>query len=355
LTWPPTRLAALSRPLALAAAVALVVLVAWSLPSGAAARRMFAAAPSGGGDLVLYARVAARVHAGESYYAAAAEELVRGGYPTRELSPWRLPLLSWLIGTLPDPRLAQALLLALIALASALAWSRVRAELGAVPAVLQLLLYVGIFAVAVGELFYASELWAGALIALSLECYARGWRKRACAAGAAALAVRELALLYALVCLGLALVERRRREVAAWLGVLALFGAYYYAHALAVAAHRLPGGLSAGSWLQLGGLAFVLVTCQVNAWLLGLPSVASALFFTLGVVGLVGWPGQFGRRAALTVAAYAGCFLFVGKNFNFYWGFLYQPILTQGVVRAPAALRDLITACRAAGSSTTAA
>src|SRR5271166_3853442 len=64
------------------------------------------------GDVFLYMSEIKRVHAGENYYHAAAEELVAQGYPTASCFNWRTPLPVWLIGKLPDPLLGRLILVA---------------------------------------------------------------------------------------------------------------------------------------------------------------------------------------------------------------------------------------------------
>jgi hypothetical protein len=72
--------------------------------------------PQGEGDTGLYRAEISRIHAGEGYYRAAAEELVARGYPTQSVFNWRTPLPVWALGKLPDPGLGKAILI-LLALA----------------------------------------------------------------------------------------------------------------------------------------------------------------------------------------------------------------------------------------------
>ncbi|MDP8914422.1 MAG: hypothetical protein M3N39_12720, partial [Pseudomonadota bacterium] len=51
-------------------------------------------------DLALYQAIAARVGAGENYYAAAVTEQRARDYPLRPIFTVRLPTLAWMVGTL---------------------------------------------------------------------------------------------------------------------------------------------------------------------------------------------------------------------------------------------------------------
>jgi len=56
------------------------------LASGSAHKR-----EPGEGDVALYRAEIERIHAGESYYQVAGDELRRRGYPTRSVFNWRIP------------------------------------------------------------------------------------------------------------------------------------------------------------------------------------------------------------------------------------------------------------------------
>jgi len=44
---------------------------------------------------------------------------------------------------------------------------------------------------------------------------------------------------------------------------------------------------------------------------------------------------------ALTLMSYLLLFAFVGKSYNEYWGAIYTPLMSVGLVFVPTALRDL--------------
>jgi hypothetical protein len=304
-----------------------------------------AGAAQGGKDLELYRHIVERVHGGESYYDAAGAELRAGGYPTGSVFNWRPPTYAWFLGSLPDPAWGQVLFV-LAALATLLlAYGVLEPAVGTWPAVIGILLLSGPFLWGIdGDAFLVQELWAGLLIALSDCAYARGqWRLGFCVA-VFALFFRELCFPYCLIAAYFARRQSRPREFTLWLIAFVLYALSYACHALAVLRHITPSDRLPESWLQLGGIPFVLATCRMNVYLFSLPSWVSALYLPLSLLGLAGWRGGMGPRLALSAAAYVAAFTIVGQPFNEYWGLLYAPLLPFGFVLVPAALRDLFTA-----------
>jgi hypothetical protein len=300
------------------------------------------------GDAAFYAAVVRRVRAGDNYYDAVAEELVRRGYPPHSVLNWRTPLYAWLNGTPVGPVGGRLLLLVGVLATAFLAHEAVRQTGGTARARAAVLLLVGPFAwCAFPDISLFTELWAGMLIALSLCAGAVGRVRLAVLAGVGALFFRELALPYCLIALVQAGRQRRWSEVAAWLAGLTAYAVFFTCHALA-AARRLPHSdvLHAASWLQYGGTAFVLLTTQINYFLLVLlPPWAAAIYLPLGLLGLAAWRSAAGVRAFWTVLAFVAAFTWIGfKPHNAYWGLLFAPLLALGLVWAPAALRDLIYA-----------
>jgi hypothetical protein len=104
-----------------------------------------------------------------------------------------------------------------------------------------------------------------------------------------------------------------------------------------------------GSWLQLGGLPFVLSLCQMSAFLLLLPQWVTALYFTAALLGLAGWNSAMGQRIALVTSAYLALFAAVGHPFNQYWGALFAPLLCFGVARLPATWAGLYRTAELSG------
>ena len=196
-----------------------------------------------------------------------------------------------------------------------------------------------------GDLFVMPVLWAGVLIALSITCYGLNRPAVGVGLGLAAVFVRELALPYCLLAVGLAWRSGQRRELRWWLLGLAAWGAFYAAHCLRVAELIQPGDRAhAHGWVQFGGAAFVLATVQINAYLLLLPQWVAALCFAAAMCGFAGWSTPLGLRCGLTVCLYVITLGAVGQEFNQYWGALVAPLWCFGLARFPASLRDLWTA-----------
>jgi hypothetical protein len=191
------------------------------------------------------------------------------------------------------------------------------------------------------------ELWAAVFITFSLCAYGRDRPLQGVLWGVTALFFRDLAGLYCLVMGLMALATRRWREVLAWFAGLAAYAVFFAWHAANVLpligaddiAHR-------GSWLQLGGLPFVLSTCQMNVFLLLSPQWITAIYLAMALVGLAGWQSAIGQRIGIALCAYLGLLAAVGHPFNQYWGSLFAPLLCFGVARFPATIAAL---CSRAG------
>ena len=351
LPWP--------RLQAWAIAVAAVFLIAWYLVAlywpGATST---GAVAEGGKDLEAYRHIVERVHRGEDYYLAAGEVLRAGGYATSSVFNWRPPIYAWLLAAFPKPEWGQVLLglLALLALGLAYASDRAGGSVGR--ALLLLLAMLGAFLWCVdGDAFFAQELWAGVLIAVSVGFFALAdamgceaeprvhqvVRAAGIAAGLAALCLRELALLYVLVAILVACRERRWREVLVWCLGVASYAVFWAWHAWQVQEH-LNGHefAEASGWIQFGGPAFVIHTSQMNVWLFNLPAWVAALYLVAALVGLASWRGPQGLLVGGTVVLYLAAYLIVGKPFNAYWGLLYVALLPFGLVRAPQGFRMLL-------------
>jgi hypothetical protein len=306
----------------------------------------------GPGDVELYRAEVERMQAGEGYYQAAAAELHERGYPTRSIFNWRTPLPMWLIGHVPRPVWGKVLLglLALMLLRTAFE-ALMRDEPAALArhAACIVLLSCPLVCCVLDDLFVMPVLWAGVLMALSLVCYGSDRSAWGVGFGVAALFMRELALPYCLLAMGMAWWNGRRRELLLWAVGLAAWTLFFEVHALRVLALIQPGDRAhTQGWLQLGGAAFVLSTVQLNAYLLLCPQWVAALWFVAAMCGFAGWNTPLGRRVGGTACLYVVAFGLVGQQFNQYWGALVAPLWCFGVARLPASLRDL---CRAVGGS----
>jgi hypothetical protein len=195
----------------------------------------------------------------------------------------------------------------------------------------------------VGDAAYTHELWAGLLISLSASLVGLGRHRLAPLPGIAALAFRELALPYCLCAAALAWWRGRRVSGLIWLAGLAACGAFYWWHTKQVRRFVTPAewaqsdGLS--PWLACGGLEFVLRTARMNMLLMLLPGTVAYLVLVLAVLGLAAMRGDAGWLLLAIVLAYVTAFLFVGQDFNGYWGAIYTPLLPVGLAYARAAFR----------------
>lgn len=304
----------------------------------------FADAPDRGpGDLALYRAVIQRVSAGESYYQASNVELRERGYPTRSLFNWRTPLPMVLLGHLPLPLCGRVLLGMLALLAVYFSFTLLEREANVWQGVGCGLLMIGaLLPCVLDDLYVAPELWAAVFMTLSLCAYDRQRPLLGVALGMLALFFRDLAGLYCLMMGLMALWQLRWRELAAWFSGLLAYAIYFSWHAAHVWPLIGPGDLAhRESWLQLGGLPFVISLCQMNIWLLLSPQWLAAVAFTLALLGLAGWNSATGQRIGLVLCAYLALFAAVGHPFNQYWGSLVAPLLCFGIARAPATLAEL--------------
>lgn len=310
-------------------------------------RSGFADGPARGpGDVALYRAEIDRVHEGESYYVAAANELRSRGYPTRSVFNWRTPLPVWLVGKLPEIALGKAVLGAVAIGLLLLAFSLMVEEGGSRQALLASFLLAGaLLPVVIGDLFVMTELWSGVFLALSAVAYGRDRRQLAVVSGLAALFLRELAAPYCLLCVMLALRQRQTKELLAWYVGFAAYGIFYAAHlAQVLPLIRTDDIAHADGWVRFGGAGFVISTAQMNVWLLLLPQWVTAIYLAASLLGFAGWNTPAGQRIGLTVAIYLIAFSIVGQPINQYWGSMIAPLLCLGAARFPATLRGLLLA-----------
>jgi len=299
----------------------------------------------GEGDIALYRAKLERINAGQDYYEAAGAEMRVRGYPTRSVFNWRIPLHFWLIGWMPKVQFGKALLGALALALMLVAFEALAREdvnrIGR-PVACILLLTGPLIPCILGNLFVMPVLWAGVLIALSICAY--GLRRPGWGVGFGLLAIfiRELAMPYCLVAVGLAWWHKRRGELAAWTVGLVVWAVYFGLHWLQVTDLIMPGDRAhRESWVQFGGAAQVISNAQMNAYLLLLPQWVTGLYFVAAMFGFAGWHTPLGLRAGLTACLFVAAFGIAGQELHQYWGSLIAPLLCFGVVRFPASLCDL--------------
>ena len=299
-----------------------------------------------GEDYKNYQSIIERIRSGESYYQAAHQELSNRGYPVESVFNWRLPWLGWLLGHMPNDRMGQTLAILLSSVAvlfwihfAIKEWPLIQVAAGGLLAS-GLTIYASL-----QEIYTMHELWAGALIFISLFAYGNGWKKLSWLSGTLALFIRELALPFVVVMFLKALYERQRQEVMAWgAGMLAFLGMFFI-HAVETRNYMTSDNiLRVQHWADFNGWAFVLATLHTHPFLILLPSWITSVLVPLALLGLLAWRGPLGERLGLVVTVYMFLFLFVGKNFNAYWGFIYFGLLTLGLLRTHEAIISLIVA-----------
>ena len=301
----------------------------------------------GGEDLRCYRSIVDRIRSGEGYYQAAYGELLSRGYPTGSIFNWRTPLLGWAFGHLPDLRIAQALAI-LLSLFSLWLWiniSSIELSFGKVAAGSILLLGAPIYGF-LPDIYLAHEFWAGTLISVSIFTYVKGWRWLAMASGILSLLIRELAFPFVTVMLLLSFHERKYREASIWAIGLVAFLILMVCHVLNIKEFFMNGNIyTVTHWITLNGWKFVLDTAKMHPYIFLLPAWLISILVPLILLGMSGWSGPLGSRISLTVGIYIISFLFVGMEFNRYWGVLYVNLLPLGVLYAPTVIRQLF--CRA--------
>ena len=300
-------------------------------------------------DLVLYRAIAARVAAGENYYAAATAEQRAEGYPLRPFVTVRPPTLATVQATL-GPIGSRLLLCGL----AGLTWVAFRRRVGATLAAggivtgASALSVAGLLPLLNAALPYWHDAWAGALILLSIALRSRERWTLAVLAGLLAVAMRELALPYLGAMAVIALAEGNRREAGAWAAAILASAVMIAAHAGMVGAYVTDLDRASPGWGAAGGWTFILSMVLNSTVMVLAPAWAVALVVPLCLLGWAAWPGPLGARGALVLGGYACAFLVIGRADNTYWGMMLGPLLLPGLAFVPGALRDLVAAARPA-------
>jgi len=302
-----------------------------------------AAVTEGESDVSLHSAVVGRLERGESYYDVTGDELRRRGYPSRSVFNWRSPLLFSAVAL--APRVARVVLIALGVVLLVLTVKQLApepsivvlggaiAQAGALPITL------------VPGAVLLHEVWTGVFIALSVCLYLRQRPAAGAAVGALALFVRELAAPYCVVAAVLAFRARRWREVVVWAAALVGYVVYFATHVQQVLAHRRPDDIShLDSWVQWGGLPFILSTLRWNGWLAVLPLWVAAIVFVVLVAGI--FENGRSEHLRLCVGVYLLLFAAAGHTFNNYWGviplFTYPLLFGYALRHVSSLFRDAV-------------
>jgi hypothetical protein len=343
------RFAGVSRPVAAAVLGLLALLMIWGAASDVGRDHVAVAKPSSAhfdglvGDHALYARIAQRVDAGESYYAAAAAEHRAGDYPLRPFMTVRLPTLAYIVAALGERK--AMLLVLVIGGAAILAWyRRLRTEpaLSRYAAVGALFVAANLTQLAAREWLFIHEVAAGVLLALALALYrpARPWRTMAVVA--AALAIRETILPVAMLFGLFALIDRDWRAVAGWLAIGLCFAAGLGAHVAALAAVTTPADAASQGWNGQGGWIAYLSFVQASSLLRFFAGWVGALLVPLALLGWAACRSRLGLAVLLIQLGYAALLMLFARPANFYWAMLVTPTLFIGLAFAPTALIELV-------------
>lgn len=298
----------------------------------------------GDGDLALYARIAARVSAGENYYTAALDEQRHAAYPTVPFVAVRQPTLAWLQSLIGIDGVRWTMLALVLACLAALHFRLVALVSPIERLAALVLLTLGGAAATVSLAGLIHELWAGLWLTLALLIYREDRWWPALVAAACALAVRELAVPFVVLWLAFALAGRRWREAAAVAALLALFAGGMGLHYLAVEGGHRPGDPVSQGWNALAGYGLPLMAVWRLTGLAVLPVSLGAMIAVLPLVGWFALGGRLGLFATLWFAGIATMTALFARPENFYWVQLALPAYGIGLAFAPRAVGELVRA-----------
>jgi hypothetical protein len=297
-------------------------------------------------DFDLYETIDKRVAKGESYWHVALDEQRHSRYPTKPFVAVRTPALAFgyvLWGLTGWRVIAFCLWLTTVTGIIALFSRRTIWPERLVAAIAAAVFGSVAFIDKVG---LSHEIIGGLFISSALVVYRRRRWWPALILAACGIAVRELALPFVLLWAAFAASERRWREFAAVVGVLALFAVGMAFHAHEVMAERMPKDLQSEGWTGLQGLPFTLyglmsVTPLGHVpWRLGAP---------LALLPMLGWAALGGRRGLFATLWFGGYLLataLFARQVNFYWLSIVLPAYGAGLALVPRAVYDLVKAIR---------
>jgi hypothetical protein len=299
-------------------------------------------------DQELYRQVIANVAAGQPYYETVAQLHRANNYPLRPAVTVRLPTLAWLSAALgPIPTFLTYL--ALIA-ACIVAWSvrlrqiippSQRRELA--PAIV----IVAFAATASPVIVYFHEAWAGILIALGLAL----WRPERLWPSVVALfcaaLFREMAVCAMVVMLAMAGWERRWKEAAVWLALIAVFAGVMVGHFHGVAQVVRPDDMASPGWHGMGGWPLVVSATKAMSFLIVVPRVVAAIVIPAMLLGWAWWRHPLAGRVMGVVVGYGMAIALFSRPDTPYWALLFAPLLSVGLLFLP--VREIAAALRKLG------
>ncbi len=328
----------------IAVLLAALAIACWS-PAAAPAPKLRTSAAQQS-DLQLYRDIIAGVRAGGDYYEVAADELRRGNYPLKPFFTFRLPTNATVYATFGEQ--AMIVVVWLLCGGVILAWWQRLKPFLPLPllAAAMVLIAGGLGAMLQPATGLFHESWAALLLALMVGIYRPGRAWPAIVAGGLALMIRELALPMILAMGGLALIERRWREAAAWATVVAVFAVYMAFHALWVAGAVRATDPASPGWSGMLGLQFALKSIAKVTLGFRLADILAAGLLVLSLAGWASVRSEWGLRAALLLAGYGAMVALFARSDTFYWALLAAPLSFAGLAFLPKAFADLAKAVR---------
>jgi hypothetical protein len=332
--------------LALIAALAVLILLAAWTPArtGGAAPKM--RAPTEHSDLQLYRDIIAGVSAGGNYYDVAAREQRAAGYPLKPFFTFRLPTHATIYAAVGERVMIGAFWLLAAAMMAAW-WFRLKTHLpfpllGAA----MVLLAAGLGGLLQPQTGLFHESWTALLLALMIAVYRKDRVWPAMIAGAAALMVRELALPMILAMGGLAAIDRRWREAAGWIAIIAVFAVYMLLHAQAVAHVVLAADQASQGWSRTLGPRFALKSIAKVTAGIRLPDLVASTLLILSLFGWASVRSGWALRAFLLLTGYGAMVALFARADTFYWALIAAPLAFVGLTFLPKAFADLAQSVR---------
>ncbi|TNE59228.1 MAG: hypothetical protein EP341_02335 [Sphingomonadales bacterium] len=294
------------------------------------------------GDVALYRKIVEQMDAGHGYYESAAALHRRGNYPLKPFITVRPPTLAFMTHWLGSGVLY--VLAGLLVLANLLVWLNLERD-ASLPRRLAIAAIIGLGGAAmVGPpQIVMHENWSGLLLSLAMGLYlSRNWWP-AFVVMAAALALREFAILLAALIGALALWQRQWMRAGASLALGLGFAIAMFFHWQAVSSVLQPGDLPSPPWQGMRGLSgFVSDTAQLSI-LQFMPGPIATLAVLAAFFGWAGYAHR-GRDRLLPLAWFGGFALVIAlfaRENNFYWAAVLQPAFLLGLVYLPKAANDL--------------
>jgi hypothetical protein len=328
----------------IAGLIALLAIACWQ-PAAAPGPKLRKSAEQQS-DLAHYREIIAGVEAGGDYYEVAAEAQRRNNYPLKPFFTFRLPTHAVAYAAFGERVMIVVIWLLCGALMFAW-WIKLRPMLP-MPVIGGTMVLIagglGGMLQPVTGLFHES--WAGLLLALMIAVHRPGRFWPAVIAGGAALMIRELALPMILAMGGLALIQKRWREAAAWALVVVLFGIYLTLHAQWVAEVVRPSDPPSPGWSKMLGVQFALKSMAMVTFGIRLPSVIAAALLVLSLFGWASVKTGWALKVAILLAGYGAMLALFARADTFYWALIAAPLSFAGLVFLPKAVADLAQAVR---------